>query len=417
MEKLFLKALGLLFFAGLLHGQEPGNLAFSPVSSTLFGYVETSGSLIFDDGAVLSGFSTVFRLKGEWRGSSPVSARMELVYRELTGGTNTLSLLNEWGMNPAPGIQAENPQDSFLEQVEIDHAWANAALGLFDISLGKMPLAWGNAWLYNPTDRLGAAASLTGRGAETGGTTALVPVFYPGGNMALEGTLVLKQRGLEGKALTGSLDPKNIPFGLRLKGYAAGFDVSLSVIREVWYTGLPGGYDLSVEPPVEGESWDRRWFLGADAIGQVGPLGLYMEGTLGLDSEDDFSRVLDLAAGVELNPGKFSLKAEYIRCSTGAADPEDYNPGLLFSGRSFFLARNYLFLYASRTFGDYLEITTAGILNLDDRSAMITAEAVYPFFNDFELNVSGTLPFGGRGTEYGLDYMNPELSLGLKASF
>ncbi len=386
-------------------------------SSALYGYVETAGTAVFDGADVHSGFSTAFRLKGEWRGSAPVTARMELVYREQTGAANTLSLLNELGMNPMPELQAGNPQDNFLESIEIDHAWASAGLGMFDISFGKMPLAWGTAWLYNPTDRLGAAASLAGREAETAGTTALVPVFYPGGSWAVEGTIVFRQRGIAGSALTGSMDPENLPLGLRIRGYAAGFDFSVSALREVWYTGFPGGYDTSVDPPAEGEEWERRNFIGMDTIGQIGPFGLYLEGTFDPGSADDISRAVDLAAGVEMNPGKLSLKAEYIRSSAGSDDTAEYNPALLLSGRSFFLARNYLFLYAGRTFGDYLEITCAGIVNLDDRSSMITAEAVYPFFNDFELKISGSLPSGEKETEYGLDFMNPELSLSLKASF
>ncbi len=391
---------------------EPGS-----ASSPLYGYVESTASVSFDGETAETGFATVLRLKGEWLGSSPVTARIELLYREQNGVQNPVAMFNSIGLNPAAGLQAENPQDSFLESLEIDHAWAVVNLGSFDLSLGKMPVAWGTALLYNPTDRLGAVSSLDGRGGETAGTTAVVPVWYPGGSWAVEGTAVFRQRGIEGTALIGSMDPENIPLGLKVKGYAGGFDFSLSAIREVWYTGLPGGFDTSVDPPATAESWERNWYIGMDAIGQAGPFGLYLEGTFNPDKAADLVRTFDLAAGIELNPGKVSLKAEYIRSSAGDENSTDYRPELLLSGRSFFLARNYLFLYANRTLGDYLEITGAGIINLDDLSVMLTSEVVYPFLDNFELTAAGSLPFGPDGSEYALDFMIPEISIGLKASF
>lgn len=402
----------------------------------LYGYVESRAVVSLDGDAMESGFSIRLRLKGEWNSSDVITARMEMVYSEDVGALNSLSRAIDLGIYPAVALQAENPQDSFLGKFEVDQAWGVVNLGRFDLSLGKMPIAWGNAWFYNPTDRLGKPAAPESRQAETPGIAAVVPVWYPGGDWALEGTMVFRQRGIENTALTGSMNPGNIPLGLRVKGYAGGFDFAASIMREVWYTGLPGGYDLTVDPPEAAEEWERSWYLGFDTIGQIGPFGLYIETSLaapGEEKEIDFSgpwkpaQNLDLSAGIEYASGPWSLKGEYMHYSDGESSMDDYRPDLLLAGRAYFLARNYLFLYVSRTVGDFLEISSAGIVNLDDRSAVLSVEGDYPFLDNFEGTISFSLPFGPGGSEYRgefdpgtgepMDFMVPEVSLALKLSF
>jgi len=412
--------------AGTVFGERAG----------LYGYVESRAAASFDGDAAEYGFSTRLRIKGEWKSSEAITARMEMVYSEQEGSLNSLTRALDLGIYPAVALQAENPQDSFLGRFEVDQAWGVVNLGRFDMSMGKMPIAWGNAWFYNPTDRLGEAAAPESRQAETPGIAAFVPVWYSGGDWAVEGTVVFRQRGIENTALTGSMDFRNIPLGLRVKGYAVGFDFAVSIMREVWYTGLPGGYDLTVDPPEEAEEWERTWYLGFDTIGQIGPFGLYLETSLAAPGEGnriDFSvpwkpgQNLDLSAGIEYASGPWSLKGEYMHYSGGEGSKDDYRPDLLLAGREYFLARNYLFLYVSRTVGDFLEISSAAVVNLDDRSAVLSVEGNYPFLDNFEGTLSFALPSGPEGSEYRgefdpgtgepVDFIVPEVSLTLKLSF
>jgi len=425
------------FSSGSSGPSVPSESSVQAGETALYGYIETAATAVFNEGdeKLSTGSAARFRLKGEWRPVELITARMELLYQEQTGAVNPLVTYNSLGINPDTMLQAENPQDSFLERLEIDHAWAVVNLGSFDISFGKLPMAWGNAWLYNPTDRLGASVSLEDREAETAGTAAIVPVWYPGSGWAVEGTLVFRQRGMENSALIGSADPENLPFGLKIKGYAAGFDFALSFMREVWYTGAPGGY-LASDPTTPAESWERTYFLGFDTIGSAGPAGLYLEASVAAPQNGnsmDFSadwnlaEVLDLSAGIEYASGPFSLKAEYIYSSAGEDSSDDYDPGLLISGRAFFLGRHYLFLYSSRTFGDFFEVSAAGIINVNDWSAALSVEALYPFLDDFAVSAGLSCPLGPAGSEYNgrfdlgtgekLDLMHPEISLSLKTSF
>jgi len=402
----------------------------------LYGYVESRAAVSFDRDTAGLGFSTRLRLKGEWKSSDVITARMEMGYNEDEGVLNSLTRALDLGIYPAVALQAENPQDSFFGRFEVDQAWGVVNLGCFDLSLGKMPIAWGNAWFYNPTNRLGEAAAPKGSLSETPGIAAFVPVWYPGGDWALEGTVVFRQRGVENTALTGSMDPGNIPLGLRVKGFGGGFDFTVSIMREVWYTGIPGGFDLTVDPPEAAEAWERTWYLGLDTIGQIGPVGLYLETSFAAPGEGnriDFSvpwrpgQNLDLSAGIEYASGPWSLKGEYIHYSAGEGSMDDYRPDLLLAGRAYFLARNYLFLYASRRVGDFLEISSAGIVNLDDRSTVFSIEGNYPFLDNFEGTISFSLPFGPAGSEYRgefdpgtgkeVDFMVPEVSLALRLSF
>jgi len=414
-----------------------GDAEAEPKGPSLFGYVEVRGNTVYDEGSqqFRTGFSSRFRLKGEWQPSDCITARMEILYHDKYGTINPLTVYNQLGINPQTLLQSDNPQDSFVEGLDLDHAWAVVNLGNFDLSFGKLPLAWGNAWLYNPTDRLSATPALEDREAETTGTIAVIPVWYPGDCWAIEGTLVFAQRGTGEAALIGSADPGNLPLGLRVKGYAAGFDFSFSAVREVWYTGAAGGY-LPADPTTPAESWEHGYFIGLDTVGSIGPLGMYLEATLAIpqsgnsidfQSDWEIADAVDLSTGLEYMNGPYTAKTEFIYSSAGTNSPETYDPGLLLGGRSFLLARQYLLIYGSRTIGDFFETIATALINLNDGSSIVSAELMYPFRDNFEASASCSWPFGPAESEFNgkfdlgtgkiVDIMQPEISVSLKTSF
>ena len=103
----------------------------------LYGYVESRAAVSFDRDTAGLGFSTRLRLKGEWKSSDVITARMEMGYNEDEGVLNSLTRALDLGIYPAVALQAENPQDSFFGRFEVDQAWGVVNLGCFDLSLGK----------------------------------------------------------------------------------------------------------------------------------------------------------------------------------------------------------------------------------------------------------------------------------------
>jgi hypothetical protein len=428
---------------------------FSRDSFSAYGYIETTATARVDEKAQAEpqlGAGTRARLKTEWTPQPEITARVETVYDYRTGIANETVLASALGLNSAPAYQAQDPNDDYLSAFEVDHAWASVNLERMDLSLGKLPIAWGSGYVFNPTDHLNAAGSLEGRDAETPGTVAFVPTVYLGGQWALGGYMAFEQKGVGASALEGSAEPENLPYGLRLRGYAAGFDLSVTVAKEVRYTGAPGGYASDeTGNPVPAKSYERRHFLGLDAVGTVGNVGVYAETSLTAPQEGndvDFSAGYDpdeaLAAAVGLeytfsdgwSGDGLSVKAEYAHLGSGAERTTDYEVERLLDGSAITLAEDYLFLFASRTCIDFLELTLSSLVNLNDASALLIPEASYSFLDNFEGSVSVSLPFGKKGTEFdgrienatppaqmtesarpSLDLYEPEVSLSIKASF
>lgn len=415
--------------------------AFGSRPFSIYGYVETSATSRFDDAGEKSptvGAATRTRVKAEWKPQEEITARLEAIHSYRTGFTNETVVASQYGIAP-PGSQAGDPNDDYLSSFEIDHAWADVNLGTIDLYLGKFPIAWGSGYLFNPTDHLNAAGALEGREAETAGTVAISPTAYIG-TWALGGYLAFEQKGAEAFALKGSADPDNLPFGLRLRGYLAGFDLTLSAAKEVRYVGVPGG-----ELPdgsggwTESERYERNHYLGLDVIGSIGDFGVYLEGSVQAPQEGNevnfgakysLEESLHTAVGVEYtfadgwSGGGLSLKAEYAHLGGGTTDKEEYTLETLLEGSAITLAEDYLFLYANQTYVSFLELTLASLVNLNDGSFVLFPEAGYSFHENFEGTLGVTLPLGEPGSEYdgrivgtSVDIYEPEVSITFKASF
>lgn len=395
----------------------------------VYGYIEDSITIRFPG----IGNSLTGRLKSEWNPVEEITVYLEGMYENLTGISNTDVLLTRLGLNPCPGEQTSDSNDNYRSSFTLDHFWGAVNFGAADLSFGKLPVAWGSGYLFNPTDKLNTGTGLgTGR-EETPGTIAVVPAFYLG-PFAFGGYLSFDQKGSSTFALPGSADAKNLPFGVRIRVYAAGFDFAAGFIKEVRYTGSPGGYMPDGSGGlVPDEHYRHTYWAAADVSGMIGPVGVYGEAALAMPQSGnliEFEEMLEAAVGFNYtfppNLGGITVRLEYAHLGMGEAEKSDYTVSSLVTGSSF-LGEDYLLINAGRIFGRLLDISVSSLLNLNDMSLLILPEFSYPVFQNLTLSLTGILPLGVRGSEFDgriggvlfpdLDLFVPEITLKAKVSF
>ncbi|MCK4295293.1 MAG: hypothetical protein KAX28_01385, partial [Candidatus Marinimicrobia bacterium] len=72
-----------------------------------------------------------------------------------------------------------------------------------------------------------------------------------------------------------------------------------------------------------------------------------------------------------------------------------------FAGERKSLNQNYLFTLAMYPLGDLLDISAFGIINLDDKSAVIAPQLMYRIFQDVEITCMGSIFIGEETDEFG----------------
>jgi len=372
-----------------------------------------------DYGNVLYG-----RLKGDWNPGERLSFHAEMSYQGSVGNQNVGLIYEEYGVAGA--------DPSIYGSVQIDHLWGSANLGRFDVQFGKLPIAWGTAYFFNPTARVAVAPFLDTIAEETPGTMGVVPsVSFLDGLLSIQGYVAFEDRSHFPIALQQERGWEYLPFGIKLQGIVGSFDLSASWIKEVAVTQMDG--------------YRRRHYAGLDIVGAVWNFGVYAEAAIELwdeasgrfSFEDD--TLLDL---IELSVGfdyfipfvEIDTRFEYYHYGPGAAQPDDYDVRKLILGDQMVLGQDYALVYLERSFLDYFKITAAGIVNINDSSFIAVPEISGQPFNDLEVGLGAMLCGGAEGSEYNgefsydafasiipnpgiLDFTEPAIYLRCKLSF
>jgi len=286
-------------------------------------------------------------------------------------GPSTASSARRRLVDFAPLLAAS---DGFVLQHDLGELSLRAALGTGELVFGRQILSFGTGRFWNPTDLLSPFAPSDVDKEVRRGVDA-VRFSWPLAATALVDVLWLPQkRGVDQGGLA------------RVQGNAGGFDMSVSAAKYL--------ADL---------------VLGADAAGDVGPLGVHVEGayTLGLTSlgtrapprvAEQFVRAV---AGIDWKPTTdLMVVGEYYFNGFGAAAPAGYVATLQSvreqSGEIYGAGRHYLGLGVLWRASDLLSINTSVITNLCDPSAMILPTAEYWFEQSVIVRVGGLLPLGRR---------------------
>jgi hypothetical protein len=360
------------------------------------------------------------RLKGDWNPGDNLSFHAELAYNAAIGNQNPLVVFERFGIPPVDLTDSDVTfGEDLIQSISIDHLWGSVNLGRFDFQFGKLPIAWGTGYFFNPTSKTAAIPYLDTVSEETPGTLGVVPsVSFLDGLLSLQGYLAFQDKTHSTSPLGVDGNWANLPFGLKLQGIVGSFDLSTSWIKEVRFT-QPG--------------FNRTHYWGADFVGAIWNFGVYGEAAVKMwDETDDklafafesLSDLLELSIGFDyfIQVLEIDTRVEYYHQGPGVQQKSAYDEGKIFSGEQIVLAEDYLLFYLERSFFDYVRVNTVGLININDGSMGFVPEISGEPYGNFEVGLGAMFFFGPEGSEFdgdfaGFDLTEPAIYLRCKLSF
>ena len=261
----------------------------------------------------------------------------------------------------------------------IDNMFIEFHHKLFDLTLGKQQISPGVGYAWNPTDIFNLKDLMDPTYENTGisAVTLSIPLGYR-------------------ITLSGILQPENswdetVQY-YQLKSGIGQFDIAAVYSRsQLTQTGLFGA------------SVQSHDLYGFYAEGEFLGMGVRTEiATHRLDYSDNFKYEYIIGADYTFKNSLYLL-TEFYHSDLGAkTDQTSFDDYLVyFSGERKSLNQNYLFALAMYPLGDLLDISAFGIINLDDKSAVIAPQLMYRIFQDVELSILGSWFVGDNTDEYG----------------
>ncbi|MCK5201302.1 MAG: hypothetical protein KAR21_23270, partial [Spirochaetales bacterium] len=375
MKKIFILSILLLLLASLVSWAQDYDLDIDIDLSdsfeteeikapfSLYGYlVNYSIVNIYTDGSRIedadTGNTLYMRLKGDFEPEDALHFHFEAYYSGSTGNQSSSAV---------------------YESYAIDHLWGSAAMGPLDLQFGKMPIAWGTGYVFNPTARTTSFAFMETVSEETPGTLGIAPSVQLGPGLALQGYLAFQDKNHIAAAGANG-DFNNLPFGIKLQATPGLFDFSAGFITEIIN---------------DGSSYSRYYYLSSDFAGAVRDFGVYGEAalrfpgggsSLSLDYTGyNFPDSLELAAGFDYNISGIDVvtRVEYYHHGPGVSSKNDYDVSKVLSRELMLQGEEYIFLMLERVFFNYLTLTAGGLVNLNDFSAVIYPGISYELYSNF----------------------------------
>jgi hypothetical protein len=391
-------------------GVEETRLPFS-----LYGYVVNYSAirLIEDDARIHdvdTGNVLYLRLKGDFDPEEALHFHFEASYTGSTGNQNPFALFAGYGLVPPGQEQADFPYQDFMQDLALDHVWGSFAAGPLDLQFGKIPIAWGTAYVFNPSSRVAAGAFMETVSEETPGTIGVVPSIGILPGMALQAYLAFQDKSHSSVAALEAGSLENLPFGIKLQASAGKFDLSTGFIKEVFLQGAPVD-----------AAYSRYYYLSADFAGAVRNLGVYGEASLRLPGDGtsfsldfggyDFLDMLEIALGFDyLIPGiELTSRVEYYHHGPGASSKDQYDMGRTLSGELPVQGKDYGFLHLERVLFNYLTLSAGGLWNLNDLSAVLFPGVAYELYANLLISAGAYIFLGEADTEFGGEYGVPPL--------
>ncbi|HOK40491.1 MAG TPA: hypothetical protein PLD27_05570 [bacterium] len=94
------------------------------------------------------------------------------------------------------------------------------------------------------------------------------------------------------------------------------------------------------------------------------------------------------------------LLSEYLYDGGAEKDKNKYKWTRLVNGEDATLSKNYFYFLERYSFNDFIKEDISTIINLDDKSCMITTQLTYLPITDLQIIIGSNLFFGGNNTEF-----------------
>ncbi|WP_319561119.1 hypothetical protein [Marispirochaeta sp.] len=359
----------------------------------LYGYLENGAdSTRFSDDnsadAWHPGAYVKLRLKGDWQPEERLRFHLEADWQSSYGTAHQDFSARRLGLDGLPGWEAAD-----AAELLIDHAWGLIDMGSFDIQAGKIPLAWGTGYVFNPSARVNPSDSLNpGGDDETPGITGITSSVYLDSVLTISAYLAAEDRGRNADPDRIAHDAANIPWGTRIRGFAGPFDMSLGVLREVVYDSRNNGFD-------------RPLWLTCDGVGNLAGINLYWEGALRIsdpsgdaaDSDWTGEDALELIAGFHAVPAVLrgvEVRGEYFYHGAGSTHEDEYDVLPVLSGTQEVMGRHYLFGYLEKRFFDYHLLSCGTLVNAVDLSGAVFSEYAWELTANTEFSLGSVFYYG-----------------------
>jgi hypothetical protein len=393
-------------------GRDDRGGIFSDDKLSIYGYVvDYVGAELKDSDTSPTALGNIIylRMKGDFRPQEGLLFHAEGVYDARTGNQNSFVLAREYGL-------AASESDSYVQKLEIDHAWGSAVLGDFSLQFGKIPIGWGSAYVFNPTQRASRSRLLDSVIDETSGVLAVAPSWSPLDALRLSGYAAFQDKSLRDEVDLRDGAWENLPFGLRAQTTVGKFDIAASFIKEVEY----------LEDALTGVADYRRSSLaGLDCAGAIWDFGVYAEAVIRLPTDDrgrgwepdgfDLEEALEVAVGFDYSftaLDDLELRVEYYHQGSGESDSDSYNVLSVLSGERLVQAEDYLYCRLEKVFADYFTLDLGCLVNMNDGSAVAFPELSYEARDNLKFVIGADIPWGAKGSEFDGRYDLSALGLG-----
>ncbi|MBU0712131.1 hypothetical protein KJ762_05815 [bacterium] len=380
-----------------------------------FGYYEGEGDWgKTPDLSIYYGYNKL-RLDMDSSPSDNIRISANLIYKQFNGQTslNFMDFIHPkyYPVVPTPdGLGLDTTSYipySLTDTMFIDNMFMEFHHKLFDLTLGKQQISPGVGYAWNPTDIFNLKDLMD-------------PTYENSGISAIKLSIPFGYR----TTLSGILQPENswnetIQY-YQLKTGIGQFDFSLIYgkknplqlipeIDTVLVTGIDeyGNYIGNIAVPYTkyiGPYNIPHDLYGFNLEGELLGIGIRSEiATHRINcNNDNLQYEFVIGADYTFVNSLYLLTEFYhsdLGTKTGQTGFDDYL--VYFSGERKSLNQNYLFALAMFPLGDLLDVSAFGIINLDDKSAVIAPQLIYRIFQDVELSILGSWFVGDNTDEYG----------------
>jgi hypothetical protein len=353
-----------------------------------FGYYEGEA-----DYGKLPGKSMYFgynklRLDMDTSPSDNIRIGANIIYKQFNGQTelNFMDFIDQkyWPVIPLQDGSGSTILTKLPYQLQdtlyIDNMFLEFHHKLFDLTLGKQQIAPGVGYAWNPTDIFNLKDIMDPTYEQTG--ISAVKLSIPlAGRITLSGVLRPKQ----------SWDKTTQYY--QLKTGIGQYDLSL----------LYGRSQL-IQSGLFGKTAQPRDLCGFNLEGELLGVGIRSEVAVHrLNYKNNDLQYEYIIGGDYTFKNSLYLLTEYYHSDLGTkANQTTFDDYLVyFAGERKSLNQNYLFALAMYPLGDLLDISAFGIINLDDKSAVIAPQLIYRIFQDVEISLLGSWFVGESTDEFG----------------